>query len=302
VGNFCVKCGGPLSGGPFCVKCGADARGVATPAQPQAVASPPQSVPTPAPQIVAAPAAPPVGKQGMSALAKLGIAAVVIIFVGGAAAIGGVYYVAHRVSQKIHEEARGILGPDSDSGGSSASRSGSSSDAAAGIDVCKLLSKEDVSQAIGVEIVRAEKGDGGCNYIAKGDQADMTAKHTTAMLAARGADKKSQDAIQAFAGGMFKQFQSEQPDAKKDTSGEVAVLSFSVDQNAADTQMQLNGKVFSALGSTENIPGIGDQAFITADSMMMVRKGKNLVRIMFMTCPCNGEAIKPLANKIANAL
>ena len=49
------------------------------------------------------------------------------------------------------------------------------------------------------------------------DQADMTAKHTTAMLAARGADKKSQEMVQAFAGGMFKQFQSEQPDAKRDT-------------------------------------------------------------------------------------
>lgn len=299
--NFCVKCGATLSGGPFCMKCGADARGVVMPVQPQAVAPPLASVPAPAPQIVAPPSA-PAGKQGMSALAKLGIAAVVIIFVGGAAAIGGVYYVAHRVSQKIHEEARDILGPDSDSGSNSSAKSGPSSAATGGIDACKLLSKEDVSQAIGVEIVRTEKADGGCNYIAKGDQADMSAKHATAMIAARGADKKSQEMIQAFAGGMFKQFQSEQPDAKKDTSGEVPVFSFSVDQNNADTQMQVNGKVLSVLGSNENIPGIGDEAFITADSMMMVHKGKNLVRIMFMTCPCNGEAIKPLAKKIANAL
>ena len=53
----------------------------------------------------------------MSPLAKLGIAAVVIIFVGGALAAGGLYYVAHRVSQKIHEEAGSILGSSSDSAG-----------------------------------------------------------------------------------------------------------------------------------------------------------------------------------------
>jgi hypothetical protein len=33
-----------------------------------------------------------------------------------------------------------------------------------------------------------------------------------------------------------------------------------------------------------------------------VRKGKNLVRIMYVTCPCGTEAVKPLAKKIAEAL
>jgi hypothetical protein len=34
----------------------------------------------------------------------------------------------------------------------------------------------------------------------------------------------------------------------------------------------------------------------------MVRKGDTLIRIMYMTCPCNTEAVKPLARKLADAL
>jgi hypothetical protein len=237
----------------------------------------------------------------MSGLAKVGIAAIGLIFVGGALAAGGVYYVAHRVSQKFHEETDGILNSSSDPKSGDSSGSGSSSNRGSGIDACKLLSKEDVSKAIGVEIVRTESGDNSCSYIAKGDQADMSAKHATAMMASRGADKKTQEVIQNFAGGMFKQFQSESHE-KQNTSGEVPVLNFSVDQNNAEMQMRLNAKMLGRIGPADGIPGIGDQAFVSADSMMLVRKGKSLVRIMFMTCPCGTEAVTPLAKKIADAL
>ena len=45
----------------------------------------------------------------MSALAKLGIAALGVILVGVAAGAVGVYDVAHKVSQKYHEASDGIL-------------------------------------------------------------------------------------------------------------------------------------------------------------------------------------------------
>ena len=83
----------------------------------------------------------------------------------------------------------------------------------------------------------------------------MLAKHTTAMLAARGADKQTQQTIQKFAGGMFKTFQSEQPASEQDTSGEVPVFSFSVDQNAAEEQMRLNDKMLGVIGDQEGLPG-----------------------------------------------
>jgi hypothetical protein len=34
----------------------------------------------------------------------------------------------------------------------------------------------------------------------------------------------------------------------------------------------------------------------------MIRKGKTLVRIMYLTCPCGLEQVKPLAKEIADAL
>jgi hypothetical protein len=295
--NFCVKCGSPLSGGPFCVKCGADARGTAPSAQPQSPSSAPQP---PSAQVDRATT--PTSKSGMSAVAKLGIAAVVIIFVGGAAAAGGLYYVAHRVSQTIHQAADRVIGSSSDSSDESSSTVRPRSEGGSMGDVCRLLSKEDVSHAIGVEIVHTQPVDNGCTYIAKGTQADMSAKHVTAMIAARGADKQTQQTIQKFAGGMFNVFQSQKPASEQDTSGEVPVFSFSVDQNAAEEQMRLNAKGLSILGDMQGLPGIGDQAFVSADGMIMLRKGKNLVRIMFITCPCNTEAVKPLAKEIADAL
>jgi hypothetical protein len=218
-----------------------------------------------------------------------------------------VYYVAHKVTQKYHEVSDGILGSSSGSGskaenGSSDAGSKDSSSANSSLgNVCRFLSKDDVSKAIGVEIVRADPGENGCTYIAKGSQADMTAKHMRAMLATRGADAKSQEMAEKFAGGLFNAFAADKSSGQ-DTSGEVPVFNFSVDQNAAEAQMRLNAKVLGNLGDQEGLPGIGDQAFVSADGMIFVRKGKSLVRIMFTSCPCGTEQVKPLAKEIADAL
>lgn len=296
--KFCTKCGAALSG-VFCVKCGADMRSTAPEVQAQ-LPAPATSLPAEQPAPVSTPAANSPNKK-MSTLAKLGIAAVVIIFVGGALAAGGVYYAAHRISQKIHEETGGLLGSSSgsDNSGSNSSSSDSSNNSLG--NVCRFLSKEDVSKAIGVEIVRTQPDDNNCSYIAKGTQADMMAKHATAMTASRGADEKTQQMIQQITGGAFKVFQSENKDSKPDT-GEVPVFNFSIDQNNADAQMRLNAKVMGRIGPTQDLPGIGDQAFVAADGMIMLRKGNKLVRVMFLSCPCGTEAVKPLAKEIADAL
>jgi hypothetical protein len=299
---FCGKCGATLSG-PFCVKCGAEMRNVAPPVQPH----PPQSVLQMPPQAAPTPAVPAPAKQGMSTLAKLGIVAVFIIFVGGAVGIAGVYYVAHRVSQKIHQATNEILGSSSDSssgtsGSAQSDFAGSGAASSSMGNVCRFLSKDDVGRAVGVEIARTEPGDNSCSYIARGDKADMLAKHATAMMAARGADKQTQQTIQKVAGGMFKVFQSEQPAAEQDSSGEVPFFNFSVDQHAAEEQMRLNAKVLGVIGDQVRLPGIGDQAFVSADGIIMVRKGKNLVRIMYITCPCGTKEVIPLAKQLADAI
>jgi hypothetical protein len=300
--TFCANCGAPLSTGPFCVRCGADMRNMAEPSQPQSPQPMAQMHPAQATPLSSSLSA----KQGMSTLAKLGIAAIVIIFVGGAAGAVGVYYVAHKVSQKYHEVSDEILGSSSDSG--SRARSGpigadssASSNGSLG-NVCRFLRKEDVSRAIGVPIVRTEPVGNGCSYIAKGTQAEMTAKHAAAMAGDQGADKKTQQIAEQFASGSFKMTQEGKSPSPQETSGEVPVFNFSLDQNAAEEQIRLNAKVLGALGPQQGFPGIGDQGFVTADGMMMVRKGKTLIRIMYLTCPCGVDQVKPLAKKIADAL
>lgn len=300
--QFCVKCGAPVSTGPFCVKCGADTRNLAEPFQPQ---SPQPVAQIPSPQAVFSPSSVS-AKQGMSTLAKLGIAAIVIIFVGGAAGAVGVYYVAHKVSQKYHEVSDEILGssPDSssktESGSSGADGSGSRTGSLG--NVCRFLRKEDVSKAIGVAIVRTEPQDNGCSYIAKGTQAGMTAKHAAAMAGDQGADKRTQQVAEQFAAGIFKMTQADKSPSEQASSGEVPVFNFSLDQNAAEEQMRLNAQVLGNLGPQQSLPGIGDEGFVTADGMIIFRKGKTLIRIMYLTCPCGVDQVKPLARKIADAL
>ena len=290
--SFCVQCGSPLNGA-FCVKCGADARATTNPDQDQT------SIPS-AQQIRAALGSPAIAKKGLSPLAKLGIAAVVIIFVGGVAGGIGVYYVAHRVSQKIHQLSDGALGSQSDSGNSSNASSSTSGDNSLG-DVCRFLSKEDVSKAIGIEIVRTQFEDNGCSYIAKGTQVDLMAKHAAAMAGDMGAEKSAQQFAQAYAGIIGKTSQTEKPTAEQ-ASGEGPVFGFSLDQNAAEEQMRLNAAVLGNLGPKQGLDSIGDQAFVTGDGIMLVRKGKTLVRIMYLTCPCGVKQVIPLAKKLADSL
>lgn len=301
--TFCTRCGSPLSSGPFCTKCGADARNAISPARPQPAAGEQAGAePIQMPSAESSGAKPVTPKQGMSTLAKVGLAAAAIIFVGGAAGAIGVYYVAHQVSQKYHEASDKILGSGLNSGRSEATKAAAGSGSGSVSDVCRLLSKEDVSRAIGIEIIRAQSSENDCTFIANGSETEMLAKHASAMAASRGADQKTQQTVQAVAGGMFKMFQNEGSASEHEPPGEVSVFSFSLDHKGAEQQMRLNAQVLSNLGSQQGLPGIGDQAFVSADGMMLVRKGETLIRIMYISCPCGTEQVKPLAEEIANAL
>lgn len=323
--NFCNKCGAPSDGGAFCGRCGADMRKAPTPAQPPAVqaASPApaqpafQNVPVPQVPVQPQPIAQAAPVKG-SPVVKIVIGVVAFLFVGAALAIGGVYYVYYRVKQKVQEVKTEVLRDtastsDPTSGASGGSNSDSKA-AGSGVsitdasgrsvtDACKLLSKEEVGHALGLEIVATDPVDGGCSYLAVGTSADFTAKHTTSLPGLNGADAKTKQTLQGIAGGMFKALQSEHPNDKPDKDGKIPVMSFSIDTNSAETQMELNEKILGGLGPREApIEGIGDHAFDAAGSMMMMRKGDKLVRIMYSMCPCGVEAIKPLAKKLADRL
>jgi zinc-ribbon domain len=305
--KFCRNCGASQGDtAQFCGKCGTSTTGAPTPGTPTTPASSSN-----APAAPAAAAAPRPGFQGatatpkgMSTAAKIAIAAVVIVFVGGGVAAAGMVYAAHRVSQRVHAIVKDELQGD-DAPGSASRRDGSktaNSSSSLG-NVCRFLSKEDVGSAIGVPIVRAESADNGCNYYAKGDQAQMSAKHVSAMVASKGADPKTQKMIEGITGGLFQSFQQDKPDTS-DGSGTVIVFNFSLDNNAAVEQMNLNRKAMQHVGgaTVQDMPSVADEAFVTGDSGIIARKGDKLIRVMYMTCPCNTTAVEPLVQKLAAAL
>ena len=326
--KFCGKCGAPVpEGAGFCGSCGASMQQASAPSAQsgfQPVATP-AVIPTPQPEFqpVAQPAATqgspvpaPVAKSS-NAWVKILVVVLIVIFAVGALAVGGVIYVAHKVSQKAQEYKREVLGEPSASptaaasekpGGAAARASDPTPSAASSGftgDACKLLSKEDVSNAIGIAVVDTASADGGCSYFAKGTSVDMTAKHATAMVSAKATiDKKTQGMLEQFTGAVGNSVPKNETNENDRPDGTTLVLGFGIDTNNAEEQMRLNSKVLGmgGIGGIDAIDGIGDEAFSKADSMMFVRKGDKLIRIMYMSCPCATAAIKPLAKEIANHL
>ena len=54
--------------------------------------------------------------------------------------------------------------------------------------------------------------------------------------------------------------------------------------------------------ATGDLDGIGDEAYEMGGSGLIFRKGQTVVHMMFPECPCDANAIKPLAASIANKL
>ncbi|MGC1423954.1 MAG: hypothetical protein WA354_06165 [Terracidiphilus sp.] len=305
--TFCGACGAPIrEGAGFCGACGASTR--QAPSPPSSSENQPSAAPESAPVDPPAPGGSTSIAGGAKSSSTWVKVAVVIIFVGGAVAVGGVIYLGHKVSQKAHEllgetapksaAATDVQSPSAP--GSAGQSTPSAANSAPAGDACRLLSKDDVSHAIGVEIVDTSPIDGGCSYLAKGSVADMAAKHAAAMLGAKGADKKTQGAIEQFAGAIGNSMPKTASDDTPSADGNTVVLSFTIDSKGAEEQMKLNAKFLGvgATGGIDAIDGIGDEAFSKADSMMFVRKGDKLIRIMYMSCPCSTNAVKTLAQEI----
>jgi hypothetical protein len=318
VATFCAKCGALLAeSATFCGGCGARKQ---VPNQPVA-----PSMTTPQ----SAASAPPVpGKS--NTLLKVGIALVAVIAIGGVLALAAAVYAAHKVSEKAHAVTRQVLGGDSPSaaGGLASmlkSAAGSDDDDSAFKgDPCRFLTKEDVSHAIGVTIVRAQAQDAGCSYIAHGDPADMTSKHMAAMMssqvAAKGetVDPKTQQMMQQITGAFFKQQESSDKDLSAEAkTGEVPILSVSFSSGNADLEMKMNRMAFNRISqsgtastdgkttdqvATGDLAGIGDDAYEMGGTGLIVRKGKVVAHFMFPYCPCSAGAVKPLAAKLASQL
>jgi hypothetical protein len=279
--------------------------------------TPPAASYSPAPAAYTPATAYPAKKS--NTLIKVLIALVLILFVGGALAVGGLWYAAQKIRAKVHDVKSQVLGgaaPSTSSGlGGLLNNSSSSDESAGGFkgDPCRFLSKAEVSQAVGLPVIRTEANGGGCSYIAKGDPADATAKHLSSMLGGLGADPKTQQMAQKFAGGLFSQQEATDKSlAAQAATGEIPVLVLSFTAGHAAMEMKANRGAFQHLtagsaanatnSATGDLTGIGDEAYVAGGSMLMVRKGNTMVRFMYTSCPCNTDNIKPLAQMVASRL
>jgi hypothetical protein len=296
--KFCGNCGSPLNEtSVFCGACGAKVAPASVPLAASPVAPFPPSPPLP-------PVAPlPPVRQGTSPVLKIVLVVVAIIFVIGSISVVGMFYVLHLASRKAHELSRRVLespgvmsslNPDSDA----ASAKG---EGTLGPGACRFLSKEDVGRSIGIPIVAARTTPAGCEYLAKGTLSEMTGKHIAAMMAAKGASVQQQQMIQNLSSGLLGGA-NQTNGSNQDANVNAVVVAFTIDPNSAGAQMATNQTALGSIGPGKPLAGIGDEAFDSSGSLLMVRKGDKLIRIRYSTCPCTVDAIKPLAQEIAGAL
>jgi hypothetical protein len=234
-------------------------------------------------------------------------------------AVGGLWYAAQKIKAKVHAVKTQVMGEEAPSktGSLGALLGNSSSDESAGGfkgDPCRFLSKAEVSQAVGLTVIRTVAKDEGCSYIAKGDPADVTSKHLSSMLGGMGADPKTQQMAQKLAGGFFAQQEaSDKSLAAQAATGEIPVLVLSFTSGHAAMEMKMNRAAFQHIGggstaanaansATGDLTGIGDEAYVAGGSMLLVRKGNTVARFMYISCPCNTDNIKPLAQTVASRL
>jgi hypothetical protein len=295
--RFCGTCGSPLNEtSAFCGACGARVAQAAV--APAATPVPPFSPVPPVPPVYPLPPA----QTGSSPVLKIVLVVVLLLVVLGTLSVAGMFYAMHLASRKAHEFSRQVRDTALSSLAADAGNAGGSNVPAGplGPGACRFLSKDDVGRAIGVAIVATKTTVGGCEYLAQGTAGDMTAKHIAALMASKGATAQQQQMFQTLSRGLLGGAQTQEDGSSPPVS--TVVMAFTIDPNAARTQMSLNENVDGVGPEAKRLTGIGDEAFDASGSIVTVRKGSNLIRITYSTCPCTIDAIKPLAQRLASSL
>jgi zinc-ribbon domain len=296
---FCEKCGNQLSDtSAFCNACGAPVvRHTAPTAAPyQDVPQQPASTPPPQPYAPSQSYAQAAPRAKAGSGLKILLIVLAVLALGAITVLGGIIFVGHKVVSKIEDKAA--------ENGLSLSKSGDSGKTFQG-DACRFLTPTEVSKALGVTITGTRSNPASCDYLAHGTAANMTSKHLSAIMKKNGADQATQDKLEKFAQGVFNTQEKNAQEADPTSNGDTAVLTIAFDEQSAQAQMKLDSKVLGALGpasGSSNLQGVGDEAFVAANGMMLVRKGDTLVRFTYISCPCSTEEVTPLAKKLAAAL
>ena len=292
--SFCSGCGFPQNAGvAFCPNCGARQQGAAS------AAAPPQA----AQQAVAA--APAKGGSGL----KIVLALLVFFAVAGIAAIGGLYYMAHRVKAAVLDRAKayGVELPSTTPDHTSATPRHIPKG-------CGVLSASEVSGLLGQPIERAEPQNSGCAYFGPaGLSAKLTEQlgsNTFQKMKAPGAGVKESE----IANALMQVGDSTQNGAGIENShGEMPLLTliFDADGKPQMTALTMSKALFNgigkAAGDTEgpmgaDIPGLGDRAIRLQRLGLNVLKGDLLVRIMAGPVPDPDPKTVAVARAVLNKL
>jgi len=272
--SFCSGCGFPQSvNAAFCPNCGARVQGAASaphPVQPAAAAAP----------------------AGTSSALKIVLVIVGLMGVCGIAAVGGMFYLAHRVKAAVVEKAKeyGVDLPQT--------TSHTSATPAHIPKPCDALSKPEVATLLGQPIERTELHDNLCAYYGppglSASLAQANANRVFQNAAAPGAKPNAGEmatAVEQLAGssGGLSQLTG--------SNGEMPLLMVTLDPDGKGAMMAMgiaNG-LFSGIvtaagapkGSSgfDEIPGLGDRAIRTPKLGLHVLKGELAIGVILGPVP-----------------
>ena len=202
-----------------------------------------------------------------------------IVALLGLAAIGGVWYVGHRISRAVHAR----LGPDGDAALGRVAKSLGTTSRESHRDEefgCALISQADASLIAGTAVTRIESSSDGCTYYGIPDpKLDPDADSVQELAGGANADPKLAGTIRQMTGAMRASVAREDSATHPGPGGERPL--FAVHASAAlslsmESAKKLNG---SATGG-EAISGVGDDAFfVTMHRMLFVRRGTDYLLV-----------------------
>ena len=307
---FCESCGAQVTAA-FCTKCGARASQPPPPSAPPSAYTPPPASPQDAPPPQYAQPLPPAAKSG----AGLKILFVVLVILGlmGVLAIGGVWFAWHKVKQAAANN--GI-----DLNSFSETHRGP----ARQFDACELLTKEDLSQILNLNVERAE-GDGlsthsTCRYFSSGAQQRsleeaVEAKKKLEEETKAGNSKADQSVVINDVGNMVRGITGAGGPAVGETNG--LLLTIGVDSENAKAAMAgfklgmgLTGAIVMKGADPEGkammreeVKGLGDEAISgPLLSLFMFRKGDVSVQLDARLLPGGRDAQIAIAKRIISKL
>jgi hypothetical protein len=277
--GFCGKCGAPLGGqAGFCGGCGA--RAVSAP-----MSQPP--VPGPAPVVAQSPA------RSSGSTVKLILIAVGVLFMLGVIGIGGVYYSARRYV-KMAEEVTGLKSGDVVRSLSEAAKRTSQGAREPKRDGCLLLSKEEASAILGIQVERvdgkpSEQQSGEhCDFFVKPGSVDENLEKLKESAKAANADPNAETKPNELPQGaidMNKVLARGVIEAAR--NGEAPYFGFAVERENAKIAFQafkladrLGGGDLASGGKAGEPLGVGDQSAIgMGESRICVLHGSSAVTL-----------------------